>query len=98
MTSGPTFDECRGPRPCRGCPGPCPSGGQLLLEKWKKPGQLRLVGATAVFADFEGLGIFDLRRLVLAIPLLQLEAETIGDGLITPGETVPDLLMPLLLL
>src|SRR5438128_10806057 len=71
---------------------------RLISEERKQFGQFGLVRAPAVFADLEGFGVFDSAGAVFAVPLFQLAAKAVRDGLIAPGETVTDLLLTLLLL
>src|SRR5439155_14365588 len=70
----------------------------LLRKEWKEPRQFGLVGAAAVFADFECLGVFHLGCAVFAVPLFQTCPVVVGKGLVAPGEAVADLLVPLFLL
>src|SRR5438093_3644037 len=71
--------------------------GILIGEKRKEPGQFSLVRPASVFADFECLGVFDLRSPVLAIGLLQFGAKAIGHRFIAAGKAIAHFLMTLLL-
>ena len=72
--------------------------GILFCEERKESGQFGFVRTAAVFADFEGFGVFHLGRAVFAVPLFQPGAIALGDGLVAPGEAVADLLVTLFLL
>src|SRR5882672_3521237 len=50
-----------------------------LAEEWKEPFQLRFVGLAAVFANLEGLGVFDSLRRILPVEVGQLGAMPGGD-------------------
>src|SRR5207237_7991699 len=69
-----------------------------LAEERKQLCQLGLVRTAAVFADFERFRKFYFGRALLAIPIPQPGAETVGDRLVAPRESISDLLMTLFLL
>src|SRR5215467_15871288 len=55
----------------------------FLVKEGKQPRQFRFIWTRAVFANLEGFGVLDLVGLILAVPLGQFAAITLGDGLKT---------------
>src|SRR6266849_7950022 len=62
-----------------------------LLKKRKQPCQLLLIGSSAILAYLERLGVLDGTGLVLAVPLDQIVAITIGHRLGSPRVTLAHL-------
>jgi hypothetical protein len=61
-----------------------------LGEEGEEFGQLFVAGFAAVFADFEGFGVFGCVTIVFSIPEGQFLAVALGDAAIAVGEILPN--------